>query len=145
MRLGVNLFQLHPSYMPQPFEVGAFFVLFPLNTPCYLPTMQPIPLKRVLSLMEHTDHKGKPVPFDLVTYTADRHRRTGGERLELKGATLTWHNKKLPRQARELRKHPGKSPSHWKNATRNILLPNGQIRKVHIRLIVRFDGKVVIY
>ena len=38
-----------------------------------------------------------------------------------------------------------KNPNHWVNSTRNILLPNGQIRKVHIRLIIEFNHQKVCY
>jgi hypothetical protein len=38
-----------------------------------------------------------------------------------------------------------KNPNHWVNATRNIRLPNGQKRKVHIRLIIEFNHQKVVY
>jgi hypothetical protein len=38
-----------------------------------------------------------------------------------------------------------KDPHHWSNSTRNVLLPNGQKRKLHIRLIIEFNNKKVCY
>jgi hypothetical protein len=104
-----------------------------------------ITLKEVLTTMERCDHKGKPIPFDLTCITADRVRKTGGDILELKSASLTRKNKKLPRYVREIGIPKKKRQNHWHNQTRNILLPNGQVRKVHIRLIVMFNGNPVVY
>ncbi|UZR95937.1 hypothetical protein [Chondrinema litorale] len=105
--------------------------------------MNLITLKKVLKEMERVDEKKRPVPFSICFVTADRIRKTGGKVIELPQVTLTKYDKDLPRYARN---SPGKrKANHWHNATRNILLPNGQIRKLHIRLIVRFNQQTVIY
>ena len=38
-----------------------------------------------------------------------------------------------------------KNPHHFQNKTRNIRLPNGERRKIHIRFIIEFNGQKVIY
>ena len=37
-----------------------------------------------------------------------------------------------------------RNPKHFENSTRNIKLPNGSIRKIHIRLVRVFNNKKVI-
>jgi hypothetical protein len=38
-----------------------------------------------------------------------------------------------------------RNPNHYLHSTRNVKLQNGEIRKIHIRLIVKFNGVHVIY
>jgi len=103
--------------------------------------MELIPLSEVLKQMERTDAKGKPVPFDIAVCTYDRFRKKGGERLELKQVVVyrQKHVKKTPSDKTKI-------PNHYENGTRNLLiLSSGQIRKIHIRLIEKFNGKIVYY
>ncbi len=37
-----------------------------------------------------------------------------------------------------------KNPNHYENSTRNIMLESGEIRKIHIRLIRRFNNQTVL-
>jgi hypothetical protein len=37
-----------------------------------------------------------------------------------------------------------KNPNHYENSTRNIKFPNGELEKVHIRLIRKINGKTVL-
>ncbi len=38
-----------------------------------------------------------------------------------------------------------RNPNHYENSTRNIVvMPGGEIRKLHIRLIRKFNGKTVL-
>lgn len=39
-----------------------------------------------------------------------------------------------------------RNPNHWDNKTRNIkVLPQGDIKKIHINHIIEFNGKKVVY
>lgn len=66
--------------------------------------------------------------------------------MELKGCILSKHNAILPMHIRRVDGFGGsKAPKHYANATRNIQTPNGDIVKVHIRLIKQFNGMIVIW
>lgn len=107
-----------------------------------------IRLKAVLEKMEEFDHEGKPIAFNLKFVTCDRKRGTGGEIIEIVGGRkcVGVRNGKVVYDKRKIEvQGPTKDPRHWVNATRNIVLPNGGIRKVHIRLIIEFNGQKVCY
>lgn len=109
-----------------------------------------IQLKDVLEQMDQLDALNKGVPFDIKFVTCDRNRGTGGDILEIKGgrkcSTLTKEGEIV--YSKEVSSSPtgkSKNPNHYLHATRNILLPNGQIRTCHIRLIIEFNGKKVCF
>ena len=81
--------------------------------------MSIITLKDVLADMT----KGKP--FDITYVKADRSRRVAGKMRSLEGVVL--HS------------------TDRKNSIRRVLLPNGKIRPIHIRLIVQYNNQRVIY
>jgi hypothetical protein len=110
-----------------------------------------IQLSNVLDLMDQVGEDGNPVRFQIRFVTADRTRRTGGEIIEIidgmkcspgkrDGAPVL--DTRLPGKPTERSAH---DPNHWRNSTRNILLPNGGIRKVHIRLIIEFNNQKVYF
>ena len=89
-------------------------------------------------------------PFSITFTTADETRNTGGKNITIKealvskpkqnpiqnGPTIT--EKEIP-----FKKY---APNHFKNRTRNIrIIPGTQVRKLHIYLIRRFNGKKVIW
>lgn len=108
-----------------------------------------IRLKEVIEIMDRVDSDDKPVLFDIKFVTIDNKRDTGGQIIEVNKARkcIGKRNGKVvfdsrkPASADKVKK----DPHHWENATRNILLQNGQIRKIHIRLIIEFNGKKVCY
>ena len=106
--------------------------------------MNTITLVTVLDQMEMMDPDNKPRKFDIKFVTADMNRKTGGEIIEIKNARkcIGERNKEIIYGSGS---RPSRKPDHYKNSTRNILCENGQIRKVHIRLIIEFNGKKVIY
>jgi hypothetical protein len=112
---------------------------------CFM-KVQYIRLADVLQQMERLDEKGMPCMFDMKFVTANRQQCTGGEIIEIKGGRkcVGKRGDKVIFDTRpSTQGEPtGKSrdPRHWVNSTRNILLPNGQIRKVHIRLIIEFNA-----
>ena len=105
----------------------------------------------VLEIMDSFDGLGKPVRFQLKFVTANRSEKTGGEIIEMKDACKCSVRTKKGKEIFAAKKNfPAderitKDPNHWVNSTRNILLPNGQKRKLHIRLIIEFNNKKVCY
>lgn len=106
-----------------------------------------ITLKEVLEIMNQQDAQGNPIPFDIVFCTYSRQQKKGGERINLNNVVKVVSQKKdkviidkrLPQNTT-----PSKWPHHYKNQTRNIMvLASMQIRKVHIRLIEKFNGHQV--
>lgn len=108
-----------------------------------------IRLSDVLSEMDRLDDQGKPIKFNIKFVTANRKERTGGEIIEIKGGRKCVDVKEdkpvfdTRKSVSEPKLH--KNPNHWVNSTRNILLPNGRIRKVHIRLIIEFNDQKVCF
>jgi hypothetical protein len=105
----------------------------------------------VLEIMDAVDTDGKPIRFQIKFVTADRFKKTGGEIIELKDATKCSIRTRKGEEIFPERKNVAdsdriaKNPNHWINATRNVRLPNGQKRKLHIRLIIEFNHKKVCY
>jgi hypothetical protein len=116
-------------------------------------------LRDALTLMGEKDQTGKPLPFSLVCYTHNRKTKEGGRRVEIPQATWltedalanprTYTQRQESRKARSGGKLPagskGRPGDHWRNATRNLLLPNGDIHKCIIWLITEFNGQRVVY
>lgn len=107
-----------------------------------------IRLDEVLRDMDRIDSDGQGAAFDIKFVTLDLKRDTGGRIDELKGVRKCVgkkNGKVIYGREPSNGSFSGKDPDHWKNATRNLLLPNGQMRKIHIRLIIGFNGKKVCY
>jgi hypothetical protein len=109
-----------------------------------------IRLGEVLRQMDLFGNDGIPLSFQIKFVTANRNQHTGGEIIEIKEGRkcVGKKNGKIIFDKRvvtpEIQKI-NKDPHHWINSTRNILLPNGQIRKIHIRLIIEFNGQKVCF
>jgi len=91
---------------------------------------------------------GKPMT-DVVFITCDLKKRTGGERIVLKKCwkhlPLPAHEQtKLDRLHKQSPDKVKRNPNHYENSTRNLKLPNGEIRKVHIRLLRQMNGKTIL-
>lgn len=91
----------------------------------------------------------KPTPFSLTYVTCDINRKVGGEILKLNVCLLPMHKKAAGAFAFEMPEEPktdfSKNPHHYESATRNVILPNGKIKKFHIRLLLEFNGSKVFY
>lgn len=98
--------------------------------------------------MDRIGPDGKPVKFDIKFVTHDEKRGTGGDIVEIQGARKCV-GKEKGKVIFDLREPSGekshRDPHHFVNSTRNLLLENGQVRKVHIRLILWFNGKKVCF
>lgn len=82
------------------------------------------------------------LPVDLEVVTLDLARNRGGDYLELKQVVQTGKKKEEAKTKSPVEK--SKNPSHGKNYTRNVKLPNSKVRTIHIHLIKKFNGKEVI-
>lgn len=116
---------------------------------------QCIHFRDMLRLMEQKDAEGRPVPFNLKRFTFNRKTRMGGELLHVHQAVLhTEASQANPRpyvERQASRAAAAKNPSarhkpgeHWKNATRNLQMPDGSIDKCIIWLIVEINGLRVV-
>jgi hypothetical protein len=101
--------------------------------------------------MDSVDQHGRPARFQVKFVTADRTTKKGGEIIELKDASKcpvrTKNGQEIYPQRKKVlvQQRITRNPNHWENSTRNIRLPNGQKRKLHIRLIIEFNNKKVCY
>lgn len=103
---------------------------------------QHIFLRQALKLIDELE------VFDIEIRTFNKFNKSGGSYRIYKNAKKVKSDDKKSsnvsldfyRKARER-----KNPNHWENATRNIELPNGQIKKIKIRYIIKLNGIEVIY
>jgi len=106
-----------------------------------------ITLKEVLELMDKRDENGNPIPFSITFCTYSRQKKLGGERISIDKAVkvIGKRNEKTIVDKRTLATQaPYKNPNHYRNHTRNIMIISSQqIRKIHIRLIEKFNGQQV--
>lgn len=109
-----------------------------------------IQLPELLQEMDQFDADGQPIPFSIKFVTANKTTGKGGEIIEIESCTKCVRKDNAGNVIVDTRINDGqakqrKCPNHYDNNTRNLLLPNGQIRKCHIRLIVEFNGRKVYY
>lgn len=109
-------------------------------------------LKDVLLQMKTPDDNGQAVPFSIKTRTLNRYSKKGGKLNSYPDARLVMNEKQeritsvaalRSMQPKVLKER--KNPHHFQNKTRNIRLPNGMKKKIHIRFIIEFNGQKVIY
>lgn len=107
-------------------------------------------LRQVVEEIKKTDAKGNAIPFDIECRTYNANNGSGGILKKYKGAKLLI-GKKLKGKPFFEAEHlfridkERKNPNHWMHRTRNIELESGQIKKIKILYITRFNGLEVIY
>lgn len=113
--------------------------------------MDYILLRDALTQMEQTVD-GKPCRFSITAISYDEQRGTGGELLEFKDVCLndvkTNFKHAVPlehRREQPVRISAIRNPHHRENKTKNLRHSNGQVRKIHLKLITHFNGINVIY
>ena len=109
-----------------------------------------IQLSKALQLMHMVDENNKPVKFQVKFVTANRKLKTGGEIIEIASGRkcIGKRNGEMVFDTRPSKTDVStisRPPNHTANSTRNILLPNGGIRKVHIRLIIEFNNQKIFF
>ena len=110
-------------------------------------------LKEVLEIMRTPNSEGKAVKFDISVRTFNRNSKTGGTLNSYENAKLVMKEKGMDKDSIYALQHfkkpktpkIRKNPQHFENKTRNIRLENGEVKKIHIRYIISFNGKKVIY
>jgi hypothetical protein len=105
---------------------------------------------QVLEEMKKTDAKGDAVPFTIEFRTYNRHNKMGGVLKRYEGAKLLMAKKTKGKPFNPLAFYnreevERKNPNHWQNRTRNIELISGQIKKLNILYITKFNDLEVIY
>jgi hypothetical protein len=109
-----------------------------------------IQLSKALQLMDMVDENNKPVKFQVKFVTANRKLKTGGEIIEIvdgrkcvgkRHGEMVFDN----RPSKQEVSTTSRPPNHTANSTRNILLTNGGIRKVHIRLMIEFNNQKIFF
>lgn len=93
-----------------------------------------ITLKEVLYQMKKLDNNKNPVPFSIAVRSFNKQNNTGGK-------LIVYHNVTLMQTAKSKKS----VANHWENRTRNIKLPNGEIKKINILFIISYNGKKVVY
>lgn len=88
-------------------------------------------------------------PFSIAFVTANKKKNTGGEWIEVdkayKSGYLAPEDRKKMQQLQPASEMIKRAPNHYENSTRNIVIAaNSEVRKVHIRLIRKFNGKTVL-
>ena len=98
--------------------------------------------------MNATDPEGNPVRFDIEVREFSKQNRTGGKYKVYSEACLLRAEKRKGPKGKGLflpENKERKNPGHFKNRSRNLELPSGDIKKINILFIIRFNGKNVIY
>jgi len=94
-------------------------------------------LKDALKIFSEKESSGMYKPFLLVYRTYNKTTKKGGKlKTEISA-------KYLPNAKEET--VTVKNPNHYKNRTRNIELPSGEIRTINIDFIISINNKKVIY
>lgn len=106
-------------------------------------------LSDALKVFSLKDKEGKPFPFDLSLRTFNSQTKMGGKLKIYEGVKHLTEAKtsSLPslNEMVFVLDKPERKPSHFDNRTRNIELPNGEIKKIRIDFIISVNGKYVIY
>lgn len=109
-----------------------------------------ISFDEVIAIIDRVDKAGNAIPFDIAFRTLQRNSKTGGRLVTYKQVKKYRSKKDLLTKASLLAHVQSptgikKAPNHFKNRTRNIALQNGEIKKIHIRLIDSVNGKKMHY
>lgn len=83
--------------------------------------------------------------FSLGVFSCNKQRNTGGEWIEVEEAVKSRMQDESVQETPHNTSRFQKNPNHYKNSTRNIVvLPKGEIMKVHLRLMRRFNNKTIL-
>jgi len=107
-------------------------------------------LNDALKLMGERLVNGQFKPFNLIIRTFNGQTYQGGKIRVFEGARL------LPEKDRRKKEKitmynvleevkTKRPPNHWTNRTRNIELPDGEVRTIRIDFMISINGKKIIY
>lgn len=81
----------------------------------------------------------------LAFRTYDFKKQRGGEYIAFDECHVHNHKTQAERKQERNDVRFNRNPQHFANSTRNVVvMPSGEIRKLHIRLIRKFNGKTVL-
>lgn len=143
----MRIYTVKESFLVAFFSVlSVEIVLFHI---CYMENV--IFLKEVLEIMDLKMPNGDAVKFDIEVFTFNRNNKEGGK-LKIyndakKCIAKVKNSTYKPSQLDKLMQvdKAKKNPNHFENRTRNIELPNGDIRTINILFIKKFNGQKVYY
>lgn len=111
--------------------------------------MSTVSFSECLAIINQKDKRGNSVPFDVDVYSLNKQSKKGGVLKRYKNVKLlAWEKRErtlhgqVKAASTEVRSK--KNPNHFGNRTRNIELPNGDIKKLHLRIIDSINGKKVL-
>lgn len=138
-----------------PFNFRTSTVLFKIRTSLQFRCMASLLDKEIIQYKDMVAHFRSGRPFDMTFVEADRRRGTGGDLTTVKGWVI--HNSKgRDNQEQALAKAKNRksriamalydcNPNHLFHKTSNITnLKNRAILKVHLKLIIEYNGKTVV-
>ena len=107
-------------------------------------------LNEVLKIIESVDENGNAVPFDIEIREFSWQNKTGGK-------YKVYNDARLARNVRKKRREQSlkskllndikirKNPNDYENFTRQIELPNGEIKTIHPLYIIKFNNITMVY
>lgn len=106
-------------------------------------------LTEALKIMHSKNSDGTPVHFDVEIREFSRQNKTGGKYKIYNDAKLLSQNKSskkgIIKKYNYTNEKDKRKQNHWENRTRNLELANGEIKRINILFIIKFNGKNVIY
>jgi len=109
----------------------------------------PSPTPGFITLKEVLNIHASGELFDISFVTANKSTGGGGQWRHYQNCTCPQIIRATPAKAtaeptqKEVA-HMVKNPNHFENSTRNVKLPDGSIKTVHLRLIRQLNGRVVL-
>lgn len=109
-----------------------------------------ISLTDALEIIDRQDKMGGAIPFDLSFRSLQRNSKTGGklytyDQVKKYRKKKYMHSDQAMVNAVQSAVAIKKDANHFVNRTRNIELQNGEIKKIHIRLMISINGQTIIY
>lgn len=101
-----------------------------------------ITMSEALKIFNLRDANMMFVPFDIKYRTFNEQTKQGGKLKEYNDVKYLPEAKVKEEVSSEIH---AKTPNHYKNRTRNIELPNGEIKKIRIDFIISINNTKVIY
>ena len=109
-----------------------------------------ISFSEAMQIIDRVDKTGNAAPFDIAFRTLNRNSKKGGRLLIYKQVKKYRPRKSTPSRASLLASvhsvsNVKRNPNHKKNRTRLLELQNGELKKIHIRLIDSVNDKKMHY
>jgi hypothetical protein len=106
-----------------------------------------IALNEVLNQMEQVNRRGFAMPFHIEVVSYNKETGEAGNVKVYENAVLCTSGARISIK-KKVSATPQKkkiSQNHFINSTRNVELPSGEVKKIHIWLIRQFNGEKVVW